>query len=156
MKVHWTIYLVAGILLTCVLMISAIGIYNMVIYKIPLSGQQIQTTLPELNTVSRPVNVTTIAPDDPIREQLFTEDEAWDHAWAFLHDRIGFSVFLPIEKQSNGLHQVTDDLGNQYVAWEFSVMQKERPFIIFSRFTRGGEIFIDARDGHVIWYAGYV
>jgi len=50
---------------------------------------------------------------------------------------------------------VTDDKGDQYLAWEFSAKQYERPYLIFQRRTMGGEIFIDAHDAHVLWYAGF-
>lgn len=139
-----------------IILFSAIAIFNVLAYKIPIFDSQKTTTLPQLNTVSRPVFFTDIAADDPVRDTLLTEDDAWAYTWAYLHDRIGFSVFLPMEKRCMGLYLVTDDHDNQYYVWEFSVKQQERPLLIFPRFTLGGEVFIDAQDGRVLWYASFI
>lgn len=145
-----------GILLITIVLFSAIAVYNVFVYKIPVFDLQKSTALPELNAVSRPVTFTDIAADDPVRSTLLTDDEAWAYSWAFLHDKIGFSVFMPMEKRGLGLYQVTDDHDNQYYVWGFSVKQQERPLLIFPRFTLGGEVFIDAQDGQVLWYASFI
>lgn len=155
MELRWIKYLIAGVILTGVIIFSAIALYNVVVCKIPVFGPDASTALPELNTISRPVHFTEIATDDPVRENLLTEDQAWASAWAYLHDRIGFTIFLPMEKKSGGLQQVIDDKGNQYLVWSFSVTQYERPFLIYVQMILGGVIFIDAHDGHVLWYAAY-
>jgi hypothetical protein len=79
MDLRWIKYIIAGILLTVIIIFSAIAIYNIIFFKIPVSGTPIPMALPELNTVSRPVNFTDIASDDPVRQTLLTEDHAWDH-----------------------------------------------------------------------------
>jgi hypothetical protein len=120
-----------------------------------LFGLDKPTTLPELNTKSRIVNGTGIATDDLVRKDLLTEDQTWEYTWAFLHDRVGFKIFLPIYKHSAGLHKVIDDKGNQYLTWVFSVDQEKRPFLVFEDYLLGGVIYVDAYDGHVLWYAAY-
>jgi hypothetical protein len=109
MKSPWIKYLGAGILLTGIIILPAIALFNVVVYKVPIFRPDKPTTLPELNTKSRPVNSTDIAIDDPIRKNLLTEDQAWEYTWAFLHDRVGFKIFLPMEKRSAGLRQIIDD-----------------------------------------------
>lgn len=71
----------------------------------------------------------------------------------FLHDQVGFRIFLPMEKRNGGLHKVIDDKGNQYLTWDFSVEQGKRPFLVNQEFTLGGIIFIDAHDGYVLRYS---
>ncbi len=153
MKLHWIKYLVAGILLTGIIILPAIALFNAVVYNVPVFGPDKPTTLPELNTKSRLVNSTAIAIDDPLRSNLLTEDQAWEYTWAFLHDQVGFRIFLPMDKHNGGLHKVIDDKGNQYLTWDFSVEQGKRPFLIYQDYTLGGIIFIDAHDGHVLWYS---
>jgi hypothetical protein len=152
MKSPWIKYLGAGILLTGIIILPAIALFNVVVYKVPIFRPDKPTTLPELNTKSRPVNSTDIAIDDPIRKNLLTEDQAWEYTWAFLHDRVGFKIFLPMEKRSAGLRQIIDDKGNQYLVWDFYVKQVERPYLVYPQFSLGGVISIDAHDGHVLWY----
>ena len=153
MKLHWIKYLIVGIILTGIIILPAIALFNVVVYKIPFLGPEKPTTLPELNTKSRLVNDTKIAIDDPVRDDLLTEDQAWEYTWAFLHDRVGFKIFLPMEKSTAGLRQIVDDKGNKYLAWDFYARQGERPFLVYEEFILGGVIFIDAYDGHVLWYA---
>lgn len=118
MKFHWIKYLVAGVILAGIIILPAIALFN-VVYNVPVFGPDKPTTLPELNTKSRPNQFSTIAIDDPVRKDLLTEDQAWEYTWAFLHDRVGFKIFLPMYKHSAGLHKVIDDKGNQYLAWDF-------------------------------------
>jgi len=155
MELRWIKYLIAGVILTGIIIFSAFALYNVVVFKIPVFGPYASTALPELNTISRPVHFTEIAIDDPVRKDLLTEDQAWASTWAFLHDRVGFTIFLPMEKKSGGLQQIIDDKGNQYLVWSFSVTQYERPFLIYVQMILGGVIIIDAQDGHVLWYAAY-
>ena len=155
MKSPWIKYLVAGILLTGIIILPAIALFNAVVYNVPVFGPDKPTTLPELNTKSRPNQFSTIAIDDPVRKDLLTEDQAWEYTWAFLHDRVGFKIFLPMYKHSAGLHKVIDDKGNQYLTWDFSVEQGKRPFLVYKEYTLGGVISVDAHDGHVLWYAAY-
>ncbi len=155
MKLRWIKFLTAGLLLIYLLIFSAITIYNMVAYQIPVFGPDKPTTLPELNAKSRLVNDTNIAIDDPMRKNLLTEEQAWEYTWAFLHDRVGFKIFLPMYKHSAGLHRVIDDKGNQYLTWVFSVEQEKRPYLVFKEYTLGGVIYVDANDGHVLWYAAF-
>jgi len=68
MKLHWIKYLVAGIILTGIIILPAIAIFNAVVYKIPVFGPDKPSTFPELNTKSRIVNDTEIAINDPIRK----------------------------------------------------------------------------------------
>ena len=155
MKLQWIKYLVAGIILAGIIILPAIALFNVVVYKIPVFGPDKPTTLPELNTISRPIQFTDIAIDDPARKNLLTEDQAWEYTWAFLHDQVGFRIFLPMYKHSAGLHKVIDDKGNQYLTWVFSVEQGKRPFLVYKEYTLGGVIYVDAHDGHVLWYAAY-
>jgi hypothetical protein len=155
MKLHWIKYLVAGIILTAIIILPAIAFFNVVVYKIPVFGPDKPMTLPELNTKSRPVNDIEIAIDDPVRKNLLSEDQAWEYTWAFLHDRIGFEIFLPMYKHSAGLHKIIDDKDNLYLTWDFSVEQGKRPFLVYQEYTLGGVIYVDAHDGHVLWYAAY-
>ena len=156
MKLHWIKYLVAGIILTGIIILPAIAFFNVVVYKIPVFGPDKPTTLPELNTKSRPIQFTAVAIDDPVRKNLLTEDQAWEYAWAFLHDRVGFKIFLPMEKRNGILNKIVDDKGNQYLAWDFFIKQKECPFLIYEQFNLGGNIYIDAHDGHVLWYYAFL
>jgi len=119
MKSPWIKYLIVGIIRTGIIILPAIALFNVVVYNVPVFGPDKPTTLPELNTKSRLVNDTEIAIDDPIRKNLLTEDQAWEYTWAFLHDRVGFKIFLPIYKHSAGLHKVIDDKGNQYLNMVF-------------------------------------
>jgi hypothetical protein len=155
MKLHWIKYLIVGVILTGIIILPAIALFNVVVYNVPVFGPDKPTTLPELNTISRPIQFSTVAIDDPVRKNLLTEDQAWECTWAFLHDRIGFKIFLPMYKHSAGLHKVIDDKGNQYLTWVFSVDQEKRPFLVYKEYLLGGVIFIDAHDGHVLWYAAY-
>jgi len=153
MKLHWIKYLIVGVILTGIIILPAIALFNVVVYNVPVFGPDKPTTLPELNTISRPIQFTAIAIDDPLRSNLLTEDQAWEYTWAFLHDQVGFRIFLPMDKHNGGLHKVIDDKGNQYLTWDFSVEQGKRPFLIYQDYTLGGIIFIDAHDGHVLWYS---
>lgn len=123
MKLQWIKYLIAGIILAAIIILPAIAFLNVVVYKIPVFGPDKPTTLPELNTVSRPIQFTNITINDPVRSNLLTEDQAWEYTCAFLHDQVGFRIFLPMEKRNGGLHKVIDDKGNQYLTWDFSVEQ---------------------------------
>ena len=153
MNLRWIKYLVAGIILTGIIILPAIALFNAVVYKIPVFGPDKPTTLPELNTKSRLINDTNIAIDDPMRKNLLSEDQAWEYTWAFLHDRVGFKIFLPMEKRNGVLNKIVDDKGNQYLVWDFYARQRERPILIYEQFILGGVIIIDAHDGHVLWYA---
>jgi hypothetical protein len=153
MKSPWIKYLVAGILLTGIIILPAIALFNVVVYNVPVFGPDKPTTLPELNTISRPNQFSTIAIDDPVRKDLLTEDQAWEYTWAFLHDRVGFKIFLPMEKRNGVLNKIVDDKGNQYLVWDFYARQGKRPFLVYQEFILGGVIIIDAHDGHVLWYA---
>ena len=153
MKLHWIKYLIVGVILTGIIILPAIALFNVVVYNVPVFGPDKPTTLPELNTKSRLINDTEIAIDDPMRKNLLSEDQAWEYTWAFLHDRIGFEIFLPMYKHSAGLHKVIDDKGNQYLVWVFSVEQGKRPFLLYKEYILGGVIYVDAHDGHVLWYA---
>lgn len=155
MNKHRIKYLVAGIILAGIMILPAIALFNVVVYNVPVFGPDQPTTLPELNAKSRLVNGTAITIDDPVRKDLLTEDQVWEYTWAFLHDRVGFKIFLPIYKQSAGLRKVIDDKGNQYLTWVFSVDQGKRPFLVYKEYTLGGVIYVDAHDGHVLWYAAY-
>jgi len=153
MNLRWIKYLIAGIILTGIIILPAIALFNAVVYNVPIFGPDKPTTLPELNTKSRPHQFTNIAIDDPIRKDLLTEDQAWEYTWAFLHDRVGFKIFLPMEKRNGVLNKIVDDKGNQYLVWDFYARQRERPILIYEQFILGGVIIIDAHDGHVLWYA---
>jgi len=153
MKLHWIKYLIVGVILTGIIILPAIALFNVMVYNIPVFGPDKPTTLPELNTKSRLVNGTGIAIDDPVRKNLLTEDQAWEYTWAFLHDRVGFKIFLPMEKRNGILKRIVDDKGNEYLTWIFSVEQGKRPFLVYKEYTLGGVIYVDAHDGHVLWYA---
>jgi hypothetical protein len=142
--------------MTGIIILCAIALFNVIVYKVPVFGPDKPTTLPELNTKSRLVNDTEIAIDDPMRKNLLSEDQAWEYTWAFLHDRIGFEIFLPMYKHSAGLHKVIDDKDNQYLTWVFSVEQGKRPFLVYKEYTLGGVIYVDAYDGHMLWYAAFL
>jgi hypothetical protein len=156
MNLHWIKYLIVGVILTGIIILSAIALFNAIVYKIPVFGPDKPSTFPELNTYSRPIQFTDIAIDDPVRKNLLTEDQAWEYTWAFLHDRIGFKIFLPMEKRTAGLRQIVDDKGNQYLVWDFYARQGERPFFLYQKFILGGNIYIDAHDGHVLWYYAFL
>jgi hypothetical protein len=155
MNLRWIKFLIIGVILTGILLLLAIALFNVVVNKVPVFGPDKPTMLPELNTKSRPNQFSTIAIDDPVRKDLLSEDQAWEYTWAFLHDRVGFKIYLPMYKHSAGLHKVIDDQGNQYLTWVFSVDQEKRPFLVYKEYTLGGVISVDAHDGHVLWYAGY-
>ncbi len=152
MNLRWIKYLIIGLILAGVIILAGVALFNVVVNKIPIFGSDKPTALPQLNTKSRPVNFTEIAIDDPVREKLLTEDQAWEYTWAYLHDRIGFTIFLPMEKRPAGLRQAIDDKGDQYLVWNFYVVQGKRPFLIYQQYTLGGDVIIDAHDGHVLWY----
>jgi hypothetical protein len=155
MNLRWIKFLIIGVILTGILLLLAIALFNVVVNKVPVFGPDKPTMLPELNTKSRPNQFSTIAIDDPVRKDLLSEDQAWEYTWAFLHDSVGFKIYLPMYKHSAGLHKVIDDQGNQYLTWVFSVDQEKRPFLVYKEYTLGGVISVDAHDGHVLWYAGY-
>jgi hypothetical protein len=151
MQLHRIKYLIAGILLTGLIIFSAISIYNIVAYKTPVFGPEIPNPYPEfLNTYSLPNHSTNITADDPVREKLLTEDQAWGYTWVFLRDQDNLKIFLPFEKYSTGLQQVIDDNGNKYLVWVFGVKQNSYPF--FQDETHGGMIIVDAYNGHVLWF----
>jgi hypothetical protein len=156
MKSPWIKYLVTGILLAGIIILPSIALFNSIVYKIPVFGPDKPSTFPELNTYSRPIQFTDIAIDDPVQKDLLTEDQAWEYTWAFLHDRVGFKIFLPMEKDTAGLRQIVDDKGNQYLTWVFFVEQEKRPFLVYNEYLLGGVIFIDAHDGHVLWYSAFL
>lgn len=137
--------------LIILIIFSSIGIYNMNMSKIPIIGPDILNPYPKLlNTYSLPANYTSIALDDPVRENLLTEDQAWGYAWGFLRDRDNFKIFLPFEKYSPGLQRITDDSGNNYLVWVFGARQNSYPF--FQDETHGGMIIVDAQNGTILWY----
>ena len=54
------------------------------------------------------------------------------------------------------LNKIIDDKGNQYMTWVFSVEQKKRPFLLYEQYNLGGNICVDAHDGHVLWYSAFL
>jgi hypothetical protein len=151
MKLHGIKYLIVGMLLVTLIVFSAMGIYNVIIYKIPVIGPEIPNPYPKLlNTYSLPANYTSIALDDPVRETLLTEDQAWGYTWKFLQQEDNFKIFLPMEKSSGFLKQITDGKGNKYQVWAIYVRQNSFKFLQDE--TRGGTLYVDAHDGRVLWY----
>jgi hypothetical protein len=150
-------YLVAGIVLTAVIAVSAIAIYNIAVYKIPLSGQPAPSGpgSDKYLEMGELVNITPVAPDDPVREHLITEDQAWNFAWAFLHDKEGITIFLPMRKGSVELEHVVDNTGTEYFAWRFYLDQEKLPFTWSLPRIAGGLLFIDAANGEVLKYSGF-
>jgi hypothetical protein len=93
-----------------------------------------------------PVNHTKIHPDDPLRNELITEDLAWEYAWVGLQERGEYNKFIPLsEKTTFGLVEVIDNRGNKYIAWEFFFSQNEFPILQHDK--KGGLVYVDAHDG---------
>lgn len=83
MNLRWIKYLIIGLILAGVIILAGVALFNVVVNKIPIFGSDKPTALPQLNTKNRPVNFTEIAIDDLVRENLLTEDQAWEYAWAY-------------------------------------------------------------------------
>jgi hypothetical protein len=94
-------------------------------------------------------------PDSP-RVNLtpaLTEEQAWEIATAYYEKRGVFGI-LPTEKTASGLwiyDDASNDIGwhkygKHYLAWVFYVRHQG------DRRLMGGQIFIDANDGHIINY----
>ncbi|NMB78291.1 MAG: hypothetical protein GYA23_04275 [Methanomicrobiales archaeon] len=83
---------------------------------------------------------------------VLTEEQAWRIAESE-YEKHGVTGILPSEKLSSGLWVYDDSAndigwpqnGKQYLAWVFSVRHQ-------GTWLMGGQIFIDAHDGHVINY----
>lgn len=81
-----------------------------------------------------------------------TEEEAWDIANSF-YEKQGIRGILPAEKTNQGLW-IYDDAANDIgwpkygeknLAWVFSVKHQ-------GEWLMGGQVFVDAQDGHIINY----
>jgi hypothetical protein len=151
MRLRTILSLIVGIIvLIPVIFFSSTVISNITMYKIPLFGPDHSGPYPA-PLDSYPANNTNIAADDPVRHTLISEDQAWGDTWPFLRDKMGFTIFLPIERRNYGLSHIVDDKGAEYDVWEFYVAQQEYRISSGFSYYDGGVIYIDAHDGHILW-----
>jgi hypothetical protein len=153
MKSRMIFYIVLGGLVVCALLLMTFLLYNVVVFKIPILGPEMPSPYPNpLNTYGLvPVNHTEIPPDASLRNELITEDQAWEYAWAGLQEHGEYKNIVPLsEKTTMGLNEVIDNNGNKYLSWKFFLHQNKFP--ILQKQLQMGIVYVDARDGHILWY----
>lgn len=154
MKLSWIKYLVVGLILAGIIIFSSIVIFNIVINKIPLPGQEKQLPYEPISGFNYSLKYSNKVPaNDPERDYLLTEDQAWEYAWSFYHNKQGMTLFLPLEKRSVGLHRFTDQQNNQYTVWAFNVIQNDHRVYFFTGCNKGGIINIDAYTGNILSFS---
>jgi hypothetical protein len=151
MKLSWIKFLIAGVVLAIVIIFSSIVLFNIVINKIPLPGFEKSIPIEPISGFNSSLHyLDQVAPHDPVRKDLLTEDQAWGYAWPFFHNKNGITLFLPMEKRSLGLHKLIDSENNQYLVWAFDVMQNDYRVYFITGCTHGGTIDIDANTGKIL------
>lgn len=151
MKSSWVKYLVALVVLAGIILFSSIVIFNIVINKIPLPGFERQLPPEPTSGFNYSLKYSSkVTADDPVRNSLLTENQAWDYAWSFYHNKQGMTILLPLEKRSLGLFRFTDQQNNQYTVWTFNVIQNDHRIYFYTGLNTGGIISIDAYTGNIL------
>jgi hypothetical protein len=154
MKLSWIKYLIVGVILVVIIFFSSIVIFNVVINKIPLPGMERQLLYEPISGFNYSLTyLNNVSANDHERSFLLSEDQAWEYAWSFYHNKKGMTLFLPLEKRSLGLHRLTDQQNHQYTVWGFNVIQNDHSVFFITGCTKGGIIDIDAYSGNILSFS---
>jgi hypothetical protein len=101
-------------------------------------------------TYSSIIPITQIPIIKPDQTHSLTKDEAWHYAIPYFQS-VGLSDIHPSEMKVSGPIESYGTHNNRTVFWVFEIRREDA-----SGFEKGGIIFIDAYDGHMIGFAEFL